>query len=144
MTNKNSEAGTTGAQGGGGPKDDAPEGQGGGGHPEGLPQDGAPLPPASGAAAAEAEALASRVQPTGIAGAVERFRSVDEDAQALWMTGGPRNSHTANIGAVLVNLPPEAVGGETKREILLVQAFVSGKFKVFREADIETLIAPPF
>lgn len=72
-----------------------------------------------------ATAAATREPPRGVKGAVETIRNtVDEGAHVLWTANGPRNSHIAELGAVLITVDDAAV-------IYLVQAFDSGAFKVF-------------
>lgn len=78
------------------------------------------------AADAERQAIETRTPPVGIAAALEKLRTIDDDAQALWTANGPKRSHITEIGAVLVEV-------EGVRRIYLVQVFASGKFKLFAE-----------
>lgn len=89
-----------------------------------------------------AEALATRIEPKGVALAVETIRAkLDEDAHVLWMANGPRKSHIEELGAILVSV-------EGVRHVMIVQGMASGDFKLFHEIpgkkgfdQIETLIA---
>lgn len=84
------------------------------------------LPELTEAQRLEAEALASRVQPVGLAAAIERLRAIDEDAHVLWRTNGPRNSHITELAGVLAEV-------EGQRRVFIVQAFSSGKTRFWSE-----------
>lgn len=84
------------------------------------------LPELTEAQRLEAEALANRVQPVGLAAAIERLRAIDEDAHVLWRTNGPRNSHITELAGVLAEV-------EGQRRVFIVQAFSSGKTRFWSE-----------
>ena len=76
------------------------------------------------AEAAEAQALATRKPPVGLAAAMEGFQAVDENAAVLWKTKGPKGSRIVELASVLVE-----TGGKTER--FIVQVFASGAFDVY-------------
>lgn len=86
--------------------------------------------PESAADAAVRELIETRKPVTGVKAALERFRQIDEDAQVIWKTTGPRRSSTAEFAGILVDR-----GGELGRQVVIVQEFASGKFKLFVEAN---------
>lgn len=77
---------------------------------------------------AAAELIATREQPVGVAGAVELFRQYDEEAHVMWQANGPRKSHIEEIAAVMAD-----VFQDGNRRVYIVQAFASGKFKLYSE-----------
>src|SRR5690242_6392305 len=84
------------------------------------------------AAEAERQAAETRTAPKGVKGAIETIRNtVDEGAHVLWTTSGPRNSHIAEIGCVLV----------TQGEIpamYVVAVYDSGEFKLYHPVPGKT------
>ena len=80
----------------------------------------------------EQAAEVQAVEITGFAKVIHSLREVDEDAQALWKTKGPRGT-TTEIGAVLFSPP------DRKPEVLLVHVSSSGRSKVYREVSMTEL-----
>jgi hypothetical protein len=84
------------------------------------------------AAEATAELIAGYKPPVGLAAAVALMRNAfDEQAHVLWKAGGPRNSHTEEIGAILVEI------GDNRR-VILATGLQSGAFKLFAEVSGKT------
>lgn len=87
------------------------------------------------AAEAEAQAIATRVPPTGLRAVIEELRTVDEDAQVIWTTKGAKNTSTVELAGVLFD-----VSGDGRRATLIVQVLASGKSRIYMEHSMVSII----